>query len=78
MANRCHKKDYLNYFIDENKINNSILVLYENLQQTLGRRTPPSRLKENLNLYRYLLHVKDINESRALPYIIYLSFYIIW
>ena len=58
-------------------MNSIILISYENLQQTLGRRTPPSRLKENLNLYRYLMHGKDIKESRALPYIIYPEVYII-
>ena len=47
------------------------------MQQTLGRRTPPSRLKENLNLYRYLTHGKDIKDGRALPYIIYPEVYII-
>ena len=68
--------DYTN-FIDKHKLNSSILTLFQNLQQALGRRTPPSRLKENLNLYRYLMHGKDIKDSRALPYIIYPEKYII-
>ena len=50
-------------------MNSSILILFKNLQQTLGRRTPPSILKENLTIYRYLMHGKDIKDSRALYYV---------